>query len=197
MIRHPAALLAALLAGLLASCGTGGDGTSDASSAAGLSLSQRLSQDQGFARDSAGNWVPRSDKRSQYDTHSAANLNSRNRVNPGRYEPGEFRKSEWTRTTSNAPQGYQGDTDGSRFQSTAAAQGQSARQSGSRARTPGKYRTGTFDTGASREDGAARLDRPGDANTRSRRENYVEPEIIDWREQRKLSIGESRSLLAR
>jgi hypothetical protein len=201
MIRLATATLSALLAGLLASCGIGGDveteTTSATGAATGMSMSERLNQDQGYTRDADGNWVPRSDKRSPFESRGAANLQSRNTVNPRKYEPAEFRKTEWTRATSNTPKEYRGDTDGSRFRSESDAQGKTARQSGTRARTSGRYRTGEFATHTSQEDGARRHDRPTDAHTENRRKTFVEPEITDWREQRDMSIEQSRSILAR
>ena len=195
--RHAATALSALAAGLLASCGTGGGDTATTTSSTGMTMSQRLNQDQGFKRDADGNWVPRSDKRSQFESQGAANLQSRNTVNPRNYDPAEFRKTEWTRASSKKPKAYGGDTDGSRFQQTADAQGKTSRLSGTRARTPGRFGTNEFATNTSREDGARRLDRPADAHTENRRETFVEPEITDWRKQRDMSIEQSRSLLAR
>lgn len=198
MIRTSTLALTSLVAAALASCGTGGGAGTDATAGPTTTgLSQRLNQDQGFTRDTDGNWVPRSDKRSQYDGRRTANLNPRNTVNTGSYTPAEYKKTEWTRTRAARTHDYAGKTDGSRFQSSASAQGQSARQSGTRARTPGSYRTQGFGTNAAREGSARRHDRPTDAHTQTRREIYVEPEITDWREQRSLSIEQSRSLLAR
>lgn len=196
MIRTSTFALTALVAAALASCGTGTGGGDDPADAT-TGLSERLNQDHGYARDADGNWAPRSDKRSQYDSRRTANLSPRNTVNNRSYTPAEYKKTEWTRTRAARTHNYAGNTDGSRFQSTAAAQGQSARQSGTRARTPGAYRTRGFGTNAAREGSARRHDRPTDAHTQTRRETYVEPEITDWREQRSLSIEESRSLLAR
>jgi hypothetical protein len=198
MTRLPVICLIALAAGFLGSCGTSGSGEGAAESSANLApLSQRLNQEQGYVRDSEGNWIPRSNKRSQFESISASGTDRRNNMANRRFKANEYQAAEWTRTKSAPPQGYVGDTDGSAFQTTAAAQGQAARQSGDRARIPGAYETGTFGTGSSRENQARRHDRPQDDQTENRRGKFTPPEIIDWRQQRDLSIDQSRSILSR
>lgn len=196
MMRLSSIFLCAAAAGFLVSCGTGGGDAADSS--AGLApMSQRLNQEQGYARDSEGNWIPRSDKRSQFESRTASGIDQRNTYETRRFGANEYQTAEWTRTNSNAPKSYGGNTDGSRFQTTAAAQGQAARQSGSRARTPGPYQTNNFGTGNAREHSARRHDRPSDDQTENRRDSFEFPEIIDWRQQRDIGIEQSRSILSR
>jgi len=190
--------LCTLTAGLLVSCGTGGGGGGSADAATGLApMSQRLNQEQGYVRDSEGNWLPRSNKRSQFENRSATGTDRQNAFANRRFGANEYQTAEWTRAQSAAPQGYKGNTDGSGFQTAAAAQGQTARQSGARARTPGNYQTNNFGTSNSRENSARRHDRPVDAQTDNRRDTFPHPEIIDWRQQRDLSVDQSRSILSR
>jgi hypothetical protein len=160
-------------------------------------MSQRLNQEQGYVRDSEGNWIPRNNKRSQFENRSAAGVDRKNAFTNRRFGANEYKTAEWTRAQSAAPQGYKGNTDGSGFQTAVAAQGQAARQSGARARTPGNYQTNNFGTSSSRENSARRHDRPVDVQTDNRRDSFPEPEIIDWRQQRNLSIDQSRSILSR
>ncbi len=188
----------ALLAGLLVSCGNdGGSGQSTESAAGFAPLSQRLSQEQGYVQDSEGNWVARSNRRSQFENRTPAGIRRGNANSNRRFNAAEYQPAEWTRTSSSRPESFTGDTDGSTFQTTAAAQGSRARQSGARARTPESYRTGEYGTGSSRENRARRLPRPGDTQTENRRDNVPPPEIIDWRQQRELTVDQSRSLLSR
>ncbi len=188
---------------LLAACGAGSDGEgrnlAASESGNGLApLSQRLNQEQGYVRDSSGQWVPRNNRRSQFENRTASGIDRHNNpFSDQRFGTREYRAAEWTRSASDTPREYDGDTDGSRFQTTAAAQGRAHRDASARARTPGEYRTSGFRTGASREDGARRHDRPEHAHTQYRRESFVEPEIIDWRQQRDLGIDQTRSMLAR
>lgn len=179
----------------MSACGTGG-GTSDSSGSL-APMSQRLNQEQGYTRDSEGNWNPRSDRRSQFDKRTASGTDQRNNMANRRFGANEYQAAEWTRTKSAPPEGYAGKTDGSGFQAAAAAQGQTARQSGSRARTPGNYATNHFGTDNSRENNARRHDRPSDDQTENRRNSFPHPEIIDWRQQREMSVDQSRSILSR
>lgn len=190
--------LCTLAAGILGSCGTGGggDGTGAAQASATLApLSQRLNEQQGYVSDAEGNWKPRNNRRSQFENLSASGMDRRNSYATRRYDATEYKTAEWTRARSSAPKGYTGDTDGSRFRSTAGVQGQTHRESSARVNTPGAYQTSGYGTSISREDGARRHDRPADAQTENRRGTYVMPEIIDWRQQRELSIDQSRSIL--
>lgn len=185
-----------LVAGAVVSCGTSGDGAAESSS--GITpISQRLNQEQGYVRDADGNWIPRNNRRSQYDSIVATGAGQRNNSGNRRFKANEYQAAEWTRAQSAPPQGYTGNTDGSAFQTTAAAQGQKARQSGSRARTPGNYKTGAYATGRSRENDVRPLDRPQNDRTENQR-GFQDPlEIIDWRQQRDLSVDQSRSMLSR
>ena len=201
MIRPGNSCLAILACALLASCGAGSDGDGNLAateSASGLApLSQRLNEEQGYVRDANGNWVPRNNRRSQFENRTASGTDRRNDYATKRYSAREYQTAEWTRTRSDTPKPYSGDTDGSAFQTTAAAQGQTFRESSARARTPGQYQTSDYLTGASREDSARRHDRPADARVENRRQSPIEPEIIDWRQQRDLGIDQTRSMLAR
>lgn len=186
---------------LLASCSTGSDSggnLSAAESGGGLApLSQRLNEQQGYVQDSTGQWIPRNNRRSQFENLTASGANRSNAYSTQQFNAGNFQTAEWTQGQSNAPSSYTGDTDGSAFHTTAAAQGQTHRESSTRARTPGPYETPAYGTSASREDGARRHDRPTDAQSANRRESYVQPEIIDWRQQRELGVDQTRSMLAR
>jgi len=198
MMRLPSICLSALAAGAIASCGNGGgQGTSSTSAAGVAPLSQRLNQDQGYTRDADGNWIPRSDQRSEFDRRMANGVDGRSPFANRKFRANHYQAPEWTRPQSSAPQAYQGDTDGSRFRTTADAQGRKARQARERARIPGDVPTGTYATGSSREANARRFDRPQDTHTQNRRDLLDAPVITDWRQQRDLTIDQSRSILAR
>jgi len=198
-VKSPALTLwfAAFAAWSAVSCGNSGGGNT-ANQAPGIrTLNERLGQEQGFAQDTEGNWVARTNQRSQYESRSATGTNRRNSFESNRFDANRIERPEWSRAQSSRPQSFAGPTDGSAFQTTAAAQGAGAREAGSSARLPGRYATPSFGTSASRESDARRFDRPADADTERRRESFEEPSITGWREQRDLSINQSRSLLAR
>ncbi|HSP42364.1 MAG TPA: hypothetical protein VLO11_05800, partial [Luteolibacter sp.] len=93
---------------------------------------------------------------------------------------------------------YQGNTDADHLRQASRLEGRSAGEAGRASRgTDGSYQTGGYRTGDARESSASRLDKPSDAETDVRRRVYQPPEIIEWSEQRKLSLEQSRGILGR
>jgi hypothetical protein len=197
-MRHPQSIaFAGILMMLSAACGNHGGRGSEAESSAYAPLAQRLNQEQGFVQDSQGNWIPRNNRRSQLEGRAASGIERSNHNANRRFNANNIQTAEWTRASSARPQSYSGPTDGSGIQKPAAAQGQEARQSGAQASIPGEYDTEDYRTGASRENRGRRFARKTDAQTENRRDSLPPPEIIDWREQRRMSIEQSRSMLSR
>ena len=154
------------------------------------------SRDNGFKTDAAGNFVPRSNKRSSFE------LNRDSAYFKGDYAKKDFKtndysKKSWWGDTKYEAKNYQGDTDGSRFRSASRFQGAGAREAGSAADLPGAYKTGSYATRAARETAGTRIDRPSDAETDVRRRVYTAPSVIDWREQRGMTVSEAKGLLGR
>lgn len=182
------------LAVLLASCAKD---SKPASSQTELKpLSQRLNETNGYQPDANGNWVPRSDRRSSFESQRESPY-FKGDYRKKDYQTGQYARKSWWGNKDYGRQAYQGKTDGSRFQQSSRLQDQGAREAGTAARTPDPYQTSTYTTGTAREAGADSLARPSDAETDARRDVFVQPEIIDWREQRRLSVQESRSILGR
>jgi hypothetical protein len=159
-------------------------------------LSQRLDQNNGFAQDAAGNWVPRDDKRSSYESQGASPY-FKGEYSKKNYQAGEYSKKSWWGNKEYGRKSYAGDTDGSRFQKNSRLQGQSARETGGSADIPDAYQTGGYATSAAREAGTRDIAKPSDAETDIRRRVYKQPEIIDWREQRSLTLEQSKGILGR
>lgn len=200
-MKSPAlTLLAALTACATVSCGnSGGGGEATANQPSGFrSMSERLSGEQGFSQDGEGQWVARNNQRSQFEARRASGTDRRNTYeSSSRFDAKRVERPEWSRAQSTRPQEFAGPTDGSAFQTTAAAQGAGASETAARARLPGQYATPAFGTSASRENKAKRFGRPANAETERRRESFEEPAITDWHEQRNLSIEQARSILSR
>ncbi|MEM1084738.1 MAG: hypothetical protein AAGI48_11570 [Verrucomicrobiota bacterium] len=93
---------------------------------------------------------------------------------------------------------YGGPTDGSRFQKGSRLNGKGARE-GSLASTAtgAAYSTGSYATGGAREEGQAGIGRSSDPKVDARRRSFKEPPITDWRNQRGLTIDDTRSMLGR
>ena len=59
------------------------------------------------------------------------------------------------------------------------------------------YETGNYATGAAREAGLNGIAKPSDAVTDRRRKVYKAPDIIDYEQQRALSLEQSKGFLGR
>ena len=195
-MKRAACLLAAVLA---ASCASDNDaGNTAAASGGPKPLSQRLNESNGYDVDADGNWVPRNNKRSSFESQGASPyFKGSNREQNKQFKTGEYGKRSWWGTKEYGRQSYQGNTDGSRFRQASRLDGTDARENGAAATETGAYQTGTYGTGDAREASTGRLEKPSDAETDIRRRVYQPPEIIDWREQRTLSLEQSRGILGR
>ncbi|MFK7850932.1 MAG: hypothetical protein AB8D78_08135 [Akkermansiaceae bacterium] len=161
------------------------------------SMVERLSESGGFKQDSEGNWVPKSDKRSAYDSQRDSAY-FKGKVEKDTYRTGSYSKKSWWGSKDNYQAGeYQGNTDGSRFQTAARQDGKRARANGQNARLEGPFETNTIDPQRARESRNGRLAKPKNEYTESSRNSYKAPSVIDWKEQRRLSVDQSRGILGR
>lgn len=116
---------------------------------------------------------------------------------PQKYQAGDFAKNGWKGKTAYPKQAYTGNTDGSRFQTPARAQGVDASEAGTLARIPGTYATGDFTTGKAREARQGAVRTPEANETAGGRGNLPEPEVIGWQQMRQLNMEETRGILGR
>lgn len=160
-------------------------------------LSQRLNDSNGYQQDANGNWVPKIDKRSSFESQGESH-NFKGEYKGKTYKAGEYAKKSWWGNKDYGSQSYAGDTDGSRFQKKSRLDGQSSRETtGDAAKISGPYQTGNYATSAAREAGSSRLAKPSDVETDSRRRVYPQPEIIDWQQQRSITLDQSKGILGR
>lgn len=161
-------------------------------------LSQRLNEGGGYMVDSEGNWVPRDNRRSSFESQGASPyFKGASRDQDNRYNAGEFTRKSWWGNKDFGRQSFQGETDGSRLRRNSRHDGQGTPETAASARTPDPYQAGGFATGDAREGAAGDLDRPSDTRTDTRRRVFREPDVIDWREQRSLTLEQSRGILGR
>jgi hypothetical protein len=153
-------------------------------------------KDNGLVQDKSGNWVPKSNKRSQLENQGRSPYFQGEYAKKA-YKPGEYKKQSFWGNKEYGRQAYGGNTDGSRFQTASRHDGQSAREAASAADIPDPYQTGTYGTNAARETGVTGLAKPGNAEIENRREVFEAPEIIDWRQQRNLTLEQSKGILGR
>ncbi len=159
-------------------------------------MSERLAESGGYKQDDTGAWVPKSDKRSAYDSQRESAY-FKGKIDKKTYKTGDYAKKSWWGTKEYEAKTYTGNTDGSRFQTQAIQDGQMSRYHDSKASEGGLFETKSLDRKTARESGAAEIARPGNSRVEARRGVYKAPSVMDWREQRAMSMDESRSLLGR
>ena len=190
---RPLLLLSAILLGSCAS-DSGTDKSKPAATPQRKSLSERMSGESGYKQDANGNWVAQSEKRSPYES-VGQDPNFTKDFKKQEYKTGDYTKKSWWGNKNYDSKSYAGNTDGSRFQKASALDGKGAREAGSNAKIPDPYKTGTYATGDAREAGKNSIAKPSNDGIENRREVYEAPEIMDWKEQRKLSMDQSKGIL--
>jgi hypothetical protein len=159
-------------------------------------LQERLSESGGYKQNEKGEWVPKSDKRSAYDSQGDSPY-FKGKVKTERYKTGEYAKKSWWGSKDYGKKSYEGNTDGSRFRSEARQDGQVARDNGKTARTTDPFKTNTLPSETARESRSPAIDRPTNAAVESQRNTYKAPSVIDWKEQRSMNMDQSKSILGR
>lgn len=160
-------------------------------------FSQRLNESNGYKQDKTGQWVPKTDKRSSFERIADSPYFKGDARKNKEFKTGEYQKKAWWGNRNYKVDPYQGNTDGSRFQTTARQQGVLAHEQGDAAELPAEYATAGYATGEAREARARPVNGGSDAETDARRRVYQAPEVLDWREQRSVSREQTKSLLGR
>ena len=159
------------------------------------SLSQRLEEKNGYKQDPKGNWVPQNDKRSSFESKGTSPY-FQGDYQKKSYQTSAYAKKSWWGDKDYGSQTYTGNTDGKRFRKSSSLDGQGARESGTAAALPATtYQTDTYATGTARETGRGSIAKPSDTRTDMRRKVFKEPEIVDWKQQRTLSLEQSKGIL--
>lgn len=159
-------------------------------------LSQRLNEGGGYVQDSGGNWVPRQNKRSAYEGKDAGSKLRKTRERKD-FATDAYKSKSWWGRREYGRQSYDGGTDGSRFRKASRDQGKGALEAGSAAKVPDPYQAGQYGTGAASESSRKPMEKPSDIETDQRRRVFDAPDVVDWREQRPLTIEETRGILGR
>ena len=159
-------------------------------------LSQRINENNGYKQDAEGNWLPQTDKRSSFESQGASAYFEGD-YGKKQFQTAEYSKKSWWGNKDYGRKAYADNTDGSRFQKSSGLDGQGASEAGKSAGMSNAFATDHYATGTAREADTTRIDRPSDAETDIRRKVYQAPEIIDWRQQRSLSLEQSKGILGR
>jgi hypothetical protein len=113
------------------------------------------------------------------------------------YKTGDYAKKSWWGSKDYERKSYAGSTDGSRFRKSSGMQDQAARETGSAAEIPAPYQTNSYATRGAREANTPEIARTGNAAIENRKKVFKQPDIIDWKEQRSLSLDQSKTILGR
>lgn len=161
------------------------------------SMSERLNESGGYKQNSEGNWVPKSDKRSSFDSVGESAY-FKGKIDKKPYKTGDYAKKSWLGGDKDfGNKAFAGDTDGSRFQTAARQNGQMAGANGQSAGMNGPHETNTLGRDSARESGSSAVTRPLNETVEARRKIYKAPSVIDWRAQREMSMEQSKGILGR
>jgi hypothetical protein len=179
----------------LAACG--GAATQQKPAATRKTLTQRMDEENGYKKDANGNWKPQTDKRSPFENRGQDPNFAGKSFKKKAYKTGDYAKKSWWGNKQYDRKSYAGNTDASRFQKTSDLQGKGAREANTAADIPDRYQTDRYATKSAREAGAATIARPSNDLIENRQKVFKQPEVIDWRQQRSISMDQSKGILGR
>jgi hypothetical protein len=191
---------ALVLCTLAGACADKNSDPSKPASAEPAGLTERLSSGGGYKQDENGQWVPNSNKRSSFESKGDSPY-FKGKMDKKEYATDGYNgKKSWWGSKEYGTNEYGGGDSESRFQGTEARQsGLAARDDGKAARESGVFTTNNHrhDGKSARESGSSPIERPLDAAVQSRRGVYKAPSVIDWKEQRSMSMEQSKGILGR
>lgn len=160
-------------------------------------LEKRYAESSGFKTDTDGNLISsKSNKRSSFERNRESSF-FKGKIEKEVYQTGDFEKKSWWGSKTYKVDEYKGDTDGSRFKSAAKSYGKGELYADQKVDTGKPYNAEILDYESARESDGKRIEKPRNDYTESRKRSYLQPSVIDWKEQRKLSMEQSRGILGR
>lgn len=157
-------------------------------------LSERMNESNGYKQDANGNWKPQINRRSEFES-KGQDPNFTKDFKKQEYKTGDYATKSWWGNKDYEKKSYAGNTDGSRFDKPSALQGKDARETDSTAKIPAPYKTGKYATGSAHEADTAQIKKTSNAITDNRQKVFKQPEIVDWKQQRSLSLDQSKGIL--
>ena len=185
----------------LASCGSNSSSSTASAHAtstpAHMTLEERCNTKYGFKQDAHGNWKPRVDLRSPLESVGTSPYFKGNYQTKECKTPTLASKSWWG-SKDYTTKAFSGNTTASALQKTSRADGLRSREDGTLSQAAGKtVRTNSFKTGTANETKRGEFGHPSDAQTDSTNRSYVQPAVIDWQQQRAMSMDETKNMLGR
>lgn len=153
------------------------------------------SKNNGFVKDAKGNLVPKSDKRSSFESKGQDPNFAGKDFKSKQYKTGDYAKKSWWGNKDYDAKSYAGNTDGSRFQKTSSLQDKGAREANSSANIPDDYKTGDYATSSAREARASPVKKTSNDLAENRQKVFKQPDVVDWREQRSMTMDQSKGIL--
>lgn len=190
-------LIAVIPVFLMVACSGTGARKNATPAPARKSMQQRIDEKNGYKQDANGNWTAQSDKRSSFENQGQDRNFAGKSFKANAYKTGDYTKKSWWGNKQYDRKAYAGSTDASRFQKSSDLQSKGASEAGNAANIPSRYQTTGYATNAAREAGAAVIEKPSNDRVENRRSSFEQPEIIDWREQRSLTMDQSKGILGR
>lgn len=187
----------AFLSLLLIGCANKTDGDVDVQASRPTDLESRYAESSGFKTDADGNLISsKSDKRSSFERQRETPY-FKGSIEKKEYKTGDYEKKSWWGKKTYDVGEYEGDTDGSRFKTPAKSYGKGELYADKRVDKGDPYKTQTLEYQRAVESNEDDIKKPRNDYAESRRRSYVQPSVIDWKEQRKMSMEQSRSILGR
>jgi len=190
------ALLPCLMLGSCAKDAPSKESSTSPAPAAHRTLSERLSESNGYKQDATGNWKPQTDRRSSFETQDKSQFASKS-YQKSAYKTADYAKTSWWGNKSYDRKSYTGKTDGSRFKEASKFQHQDAQEAARNTDLSKPFETSDYATQAAGEVGKNPVKTSSNSIVDKRRKVFIQPRIIDWNEQRRLSLEQSKSLLGR
>lgn len=160
-----------------------------------LTFSERLNERNGYKQDASGNWVPLNDKRSSFESQGRSPYFSGTQDKKA-FDAASYDKKRYEREGYATKSFYHG-KDGNRFSKPSSLSQTAARESAQSHQGISAYQTKPIDRTSASESGRDSIDKPTDYQTEKRRDVYIPPEVIDYKQQREMTVDESKGILGR
>ncbi|MBK1881027.1 hypothetical protein JIN85_01295 [Luteolibacter pohnpeiensis] len=178
---------------LLASCASNSSSGSS-SEVSTPTLSQRINGAQRYSY-SNGELGGAGSKRSEFESKGELSEATSDYAKK-EYASGDFKKKAFWGNKDYSLKSYDGNTDGSQFAKASNFANKSADE-GSKNVVQEAFATNDYGTNAANEASAKNLDKPSDAETDFRRKVYGKPKVVNWDEQRDMSVEETTGMIGR
>lgn len=181
---------------MVLSCAEKPNSSSATSDPAPRTLSQRINEQTGYVQDANGQWKPRVNRRSSFESKGAASF-ANQQFSTKNFQTKTIDKQSWWGNRT---------IDRKRFDASSATKlvpqesmtfNRPHEASQNYATTSTVENGRRFATGSAAEQGTRAIEKTTNSAVQHRRDVFSQPEIIDWTPQRQLDINSTKSMLGR